>query len=60
VRESQVAQYPRHRQHPHPLHAQGLEVRPRIALQGRCLFRQHPPFHRQQMGHRQSHHDARR
>ena len=30
------------------------------ALQGRRLFRQHPPVHRQQMGHGQPHHDARR
>ena len=40
-----------HRQHPDPLHAQGLEVRLRIAVQGRRLLRQHPAVHRQQVGH---------
>ena len=76
VRESQAAQfiylgqfgdtfgpgkhYAHHRQHPHPRHAQGLEVRLRIAVQGGHLLRQHAPVHRQQVGHGQSHHDARR
>ena len=76
VRESQVAQFVylgpvrRHvrpgqvladdRQHPDPDRPQGLEIRPREPVQGRCLLRRHAPFHRQQMGHRQSGDDARR
>ena len=47
------------RQHPDPDDAEVLEVRLQVALQGRRLFRHHPPLHRQQVGHVESHHDAR-
>ena len=40
-----------HRQHSRPVQAQGLEVRVRIALQGRRLLRRHAAVHRQQVGH---------
>ncbi len=36
---------------PDPVAAQGLEVRLRVAVQGRRLLRHHPPVHRQQVGH---------
>ena len=39
--------------------AQGLEVRLRIAVQGRRLLRHHAPVHRQQVGHVEPGDDAR-
>ena len=36
------------------------KVRLRVAVQGRRLLRHHAALHRQQVGHGQSHHDARR
>ena len=38
---------------------QGLEVRLRVAVQGRRLLRQHAAVHRQQVGHVEPDHDAR-
>ena len=38
---------------------QGLEVRLRVAVQGRRLLRQHAALHRQQVGHVEPDHDAR-
>ena len=35
-------------------HAQGLEIRIRVALQGRRLLHQHAAVHRQQVGHGES------
>ena len=51
--------HPDHRQHPGAVAPQGLEVRLRVAVQGRRLLRQHPPLHRQQVGHVEPDHDAR-
>ena len=48
------------RQHPDPHAPQVVEVRLRVAVQGRRLLRQHAPVHRQQVGHREPDHDARR
>ena len=75
VRESQVVQFvylgqfgdlvrarqahADHRQHPGPDDAQGLEVRVRVAVQGRRLLRHHAAVHRQQVGHVQPGDDAR-
>ena len=39
---------------------QVVEVRLQLAVQGRRLLRQHAPVHRQQVGHEQPHHAARR
>ena len=39
-----------HRQHPGPDPAQVVEVRLRVAVQGRRLLRHHAPLHRQQVG----------
>ncbi len=44
---------------PDPDRPQGLEVRLRIAVQGRRLLRHHAAVHRQQVGHGQSGDDAR-
>ena len=49
-----------HRQHPDPHAAEVVEVRLRVAVQGRRLLRQHAAVHRQQVGHVQPDHDARR
>ncbi len=75
VRESQVVQFVYlgqfgdqfgpgkhtldHRQHPDPDAPQGLEVRLRVAVQGRRLLRHHAPVHRQQVGHLEPGDDAR-
>ena len=75
VRESQTVQFvylgpvrrpvrPRQahaddRQHPDPLAAQGLEVRLRVAVQGRRLLPDHAAVHRQQVGHVEPGHGAR-
>jgi excisionase family DNA binding protein len=48
------------RQHPGPHEAQVVEVPLQLAVQGGRLLRHHAPLHRQQVGHGQSHHDARR
>ena len=48
-----------HRQHPGAERSEGMEVRVRIAVQGRRLLCGHAAFHRQQMGHGQSGDDAR-
>ena len=47
------------RQHPDPHDAQGLEVRLRVAVQGRRLLRHHAAVHRQQVGHVEPGDDAR-
>ena len=47
------------RQHPDPHEAQGLEVRLRVAVQGRRLLRRHAAVHRQQVGHGEPGDDAR-
>ena len=47
------------RQHPDPLAAQGLEVRLRVAVQGRRLLRHDAAVHGQQVGHVEPGHDAR-
>ena len=76
VRESQVVQFVyvgefgdtfgpgKHtlddRQHPDPDEPQVVEVRLRVAVQGRRLLRHHAPVHRQQVGHVESDHGARR
>ena len=57
VRPGQVQ--PDHRQHPDPLTPQGVEVRLRVAVQGRRLLRCHAAVHRQQVGHVQPGDDAR-
>ena len=48
------------RQHPGADEAEVVEVRLQLAVQGGRLLPEHAPVHRQQVGHRQSDHDARR
>ena len=48
------------RQHPDPHQPQGVEVRLRVAVQGRRLLRHDAALHRQQVGHVEPGHDARR
>ena len=48
------------RQHPDPHQPQVVEVRLRVAVQGGRLLRHHAPLHRQQVGHVESDHGARR
>ena len=43
-----------------PVHAQGLEVRLRVAVQGRGLLRQHPAVHGHEVGHPEPGDHARR
>ena len=49
-----------HRQHPGADEAEVLEVRLQLPVQGGRLLRQRPALHRQQVGHLQPDHDARR
>ena len=58
VNEGQVADvftarhlHPRDAEPAHPVHAQGLEVRLQLAVQGRGVLRHHPAVHRHEVGH---------
>ena len=67
VNEGQIADvvharhlHPRDAEHADPVHAQGLEVRLQLAVQGRGLLRQHPAVHGPEVGHPEPRHRPRR